>query len=66
MPRRRQRERAALPTWLAGAAVTLLLAIFGYLLKLGADVACARTEINALNRQMHDVAEMVGELWRAK
>ena len=35
-------------------------------IKLTADVACATTQVKALNEQMHDVADMVGELWRAK
>jgi len=53
-------------SWLLGSILAVLLAVFGYVVKLTADVACAATQVKALNEQMHDVAEMVGELWRAK
>ena len=53
-------------SWLLGGILAVLLAVFGYVVKLTADVACATTQVKYLNEQMKDVAEMVGELWRAK
>jgi hypothetical protein len=67
MPRRRQPNvPGSLIQWAAGVMLTVLLAIFGFVLKLTADVSCAKTQVETLNEQMKDVAEMVGELWRAR
>ena len=52
--------------WLLGGILAVLLAVFGYVVKLTGDVACVTTQVKYLNEQMHDVADMVGELWRAK
>ena len=61
-----RRKPLDLTQWLLGGIFGVLLAVFGYVVKLTADVACATTQVKALNEQMHDVADMVGELWRAK
>ena len=53
-------------SWLLGGILAVLLAVFGYVVKLTADVACAATQVKYLNEQMQDVAKMVGELWRAR
>ena len=53
-------------SWLLGGILAVLLAVFGYVVKLTADVACATTQVKYLNEQMQDVAKMVGELWRAR
>lgn len=53
-------------TWLCGATLTVLLTLFGFILKLTADVATVMAQTKALNEQMRDVAQMVGELWRAQ
>ncbi len=55
----------ALLKWIGGLIVTLLLAIFGFILKLTADVARALTQVEVLSQQMRDVAEHIGELVRA-
>ena len=60
------RKRVDPTSWLLGGILAVLLAIFGYVVKLTGDVACATTQVKYLNEQMKDVAEMVGELWRAK
>jgi recombinational DNA repair protein (RecF pathway) len=61
------RHKKVDPTqWLLAGILTVLLAAFGYILKLTADVTCAKTQVEMLNTQMSDVARMVGELWRAK
>ena len=51
--------------WIGGLVVTLLLAIFGFILKLTADGARALAQIEVLSQQMRDVAEHIGELVRA-
>ena len=48
--------------WLLTGIFAVLLAIFGYVVKLTADVACCRTQVEALNSQMHDAAELVSKL----
>ena len=55
----------ALLKWIGGLIVTLLLAIFGFILKLTADVARALAQVEVLSQQMRDVAEHIGELVRA-
>ena len=67
MPKRRQPNVPwAFLQWAAGIVLTVSLAMFGFILKLTADVACAKAQVETLNEQMYDVAEMVGELWRAR
>ena len=61
-----RRKRTDPVQWLLGGILAVLLATFGYVVKLTADVACATTQVKMLNEQMDDVARMVGELWRAK
>jgi hypothetical protein len=52
--------------WAAGIVLTVSLATFGFILKLTADIASLKADRTTANEQMHDVAEMIGELWRAR
>lgn len=60
------RKRTDPVQWLLGGILAVLLAVFGYVVKLTGDVASVKTRVEVMAEQMKDVARMVGELWRAK
>ena len=57
------RHKAVDPTqWLLGGILAVLLAIFGYVVKLTSDCATVSAQVKILNEQMHDTAELVSKL----
>ena len=56
----------ALLQWVIAVIFALQATILGFVVKLSYDVGCAKTQVEALNGQMHDVAEMVGKLWMTR
>jgi len=56
----------ALLQWMIGVMFAMMATMLGFVVKLSFDVACAKTQVESLNGQMHDVAEMVGKLWMTR
>ena len=48
--------------WLLTGILAVLLAEFGYIMKLTADVSCLKTKAEVYDQQWRDTAELISKL----